>query len=109
MDSQPGMVPSSPIPGSGVPAAAAAALADVLNAPTVIAQMLRFADLQAQVGDYRAAIFDGACDRVVPLRAFARCLAAARTAHNATNCRWATTSDMPYPRYPTITDCWRTA
>lgn len=103
-DARTGAVPS-PAPVYGKPpAAAVAALNAVLEVKPSIAQMLRYAELLTQLSDPRAAVFDGACNRVLTYTAFARCIRVG--GHTPDNCRWAVPDDLPYDRFPTITDCW---
>lgn len=101
--------------GAGRGAAAddpAAALARVVAAPGAHARALAYGRLLGRIASDHTAVWDGACQRVVPLRGFYRsCLAdpGRRATHTAELCRWATTADQPYARYPLIATTWRTA
>lgn len=92
---------------------AEAALAAVINAPNAYQRVLAYGELIGHLttGNETVAVWDGACNRLVTLRAFYRaCLGdpGRRAHHTADLCRWATAADQPYRRYPLITTSWRT-
>lgn len=105
-----GEVSSAPSPPRGpIPTPAVEALNTLLNASDAFARVQAIGDLDALISDWRAAVWDGACRKVVPLRDFHRdCLAnpLRRPAHTTDTCRWATAEDQPYTRYPLITTSW---
>lgn len=87
-----------------------AALNALLTADTSVQRLVLYAALRDRLTDLRAAVHDHHCGRVVPLGVFfSRCLAnnEHRAHHTPQNCRWAVAADMPYERFPLITDSWR--
>lgn len=109
-NARPGEVSSSPSPGrESTIAAAHGALTAVLTAPTSVAQLRAYADLEARLTDRRAAVWDGVCNRVSPVGAwFSRCMRHdLAELHTVENQRWATADDLVLAsRWPLIEACW---
>lgn len=95
-------------------ATAVDALTAVLQANDAYRRLTAYATLINHLTDEHgvvppAAVLDGACGRVVPIRAFYdRCLSdpTRQAEHTVDNCRWADAEDQKYPRYPLIDACW---